>query len=174
MLAVFIIITTIVSCAAQIQCPTNEYGIYNGQCYHGGSGGNWSQSQAYCATFGLSVMGFRSIDDMTHFLNSDAAFLWVGATDIANEGVFVWDDTRQPITVDFQNIVDMTSNTDSNDCLIAEYISSSAPIQVYATDCVAVEASSNCMGALNSEETTTPQDTTTLTTHRTKKPCKKG
>ncbi|XP_059159727.1 perlucin-like protein isoform X2 [Physella acuta] len=168
MLFVFIIVTTFVSCAAQIQCPSG-YGTYNGQCYHFGSTGNWSHAKAFCATFGLSVMGFRSIDDMKPFINSDAAFLWVGATDIANEGVFVWDDTRQPITVDFQNIVDMSSNTDSNDCLIAEYITSSDLIQVYATDCVARVASSNCMGELHSEDTTTPS-----TTHRTKKPCKKG
>ncbi|XP_059159725.1 lectin BRA-3-like [Physella acuta] len=172
MLVVFIIITTFVSCAAQIQCPTNEYQIYNGQCYHSGSTGNWSHAQAYCATFGLSVMGFRSIADMSNFLNTDANTIWVGATDIANEGVFVWDDTRQPITVDFQNIVDMSSNTDSNDCLIAEL---GQTIQVYATDCVATVAGSKCMGELYSEGTTTPQDTTTpSTTKRTKKPCKKG
>ncbi|XP_059159762.1 lectin BRA-3-like [Physella acuta] len=173
MLVVFIMITAFVSCSAQVQCPDNTYQIYNGQCYHLGSYfGNWSTAQDICASYGLSVMSFRSMADISAFVNSDTSILWVGATDIANEGQFVWDDTREPITVDFQNIVDMTTNTDSNDCLVARYMNT-PPNRVYATDCGTTSAASYCMGPLNSEETTTPQDTTS-TTRRTKKPCKKG
>ncbi|XP_059171981.1 collagen alpha-1(XX) chain-like [Physella acuta] len=151
--------TAFMSCEAidEVQCPSSDYGVYKGKCYIVGTiSGIWSTTKAKCAQFGLSPVGIRTTEDLVYFskvaTNMRSAYIWVGATDVQNEGKFVWEDTREPVSADFLQSIPFVSNSDEEDCLVYNirygYMS--------AWDCEGRIAFGICMGELSLKDTATP------------------
>ncbi|XP_059160494.1 adhesion G protein-coupled receptor E2-like [Physella acuta] len=119
-------------------CTDHGFTIHNGLCYIFLTPvDTYNNTKNKCLAKNATPVRVRSADDIEFFFtmarNMDGSSFWVGATDIENEGQFIWEDTRQPITVDFEQWFDASTNTDDMDCLIGVDVN-----RIVATSCTAL------------------------------------
>ncbi|XP_059171793.1 uncharacterized protein LOC131952884 [Physella acuta] len=161
LLIVVLAITAFAHSADADRCKWDNSEIYNQKCYTATDTLVWSDNLGYCETYGYPPISIRNKEDLVYFKNkvlpTESASVWVGATDILKEGIFIWEDTKQPVSADFEQLFDRSTNTADKDCLLA----TAEFDKIIAVECDETYAVGYCVGHLIHEYTTqsTTQDT---------------